>query len=143
MVWSEIEEEENLDGLSEEQRETFRQRAVPVPGSLIRETVELKNDARRAIPSTLICTGYSAAQYQAALAEESGEHGDLSSGDPFWIVDPLDGTSNFACGFPLFAISLALIHGGNGMRTLVNDYATQPLTRSILKSMPVPVLMSH
>lgn len=29
---------------------------------------------------------------------------------------------------------LALIHGGNGMRTLVNDYAMQPLTRGILKS---------
>jgi succinate dehydrogenase / fumarate reductase membrane anchor subunit len=29
---------------------------------------------------------------------------------------------------------LALIHGGNGMRTLVNDYAVQPLTRGILKS---------
>jgi len=29
-----------------------------------------------------------------------------------WCLDPLDGTSNFACGFPVFAISLALIHGG-------------------------------
>jgi myo-inositol-1(or 4)-monophosphatase len=29
-----------------------------------------------------------------------------------WCLDPLDGTSNFACGFPLFAISLALIRGG-------------------------------
>src|SRR5687767_75013 len=29
MVWKEIEEEENLDGLSEEQKETFRRRAVP------------------------------------------------------------------------------------------------------------------
>lgn len=29
---------------------------------------------------------------------------------------------------------LALIHGGNGMRTLINDYATLPLTRGVLKS---------
>jgi myo-inositol-1(or 4)-monophosphatase len=28
-----------------------------------------------------------------------------------WCLDPLDGTSNFACGYPLFAISLALIRG--------------------------------
>lgn len=28
---------------------------------------------------------------------------------------------------------LALIHGGNGMRTLINDYATLPLTRNVLK----------
>jgi pimeloyl-ACP methyl ester carboxylesterase len=69
MVWSEIEEEENLDGLSEEQKETFRQRAVPVPGSLMRETVELTNDARRDIPSTMICTGFTAEQYQTYARE--------------------------------------------------------------------------
>jgi pimeloyl-ACP methyl ester carboxylesterase len=69
MVWSEIEEEENLDGLSEEQKETFRQRAVPVPGSLIRESVDLTNDARRDIPSTFICTGFSAEQYQTYARE--------------------------------------------------------------------------
>ena len=69
MVWSEIEEEENLDGLTDEQKETFRQRAVPVPGGVIRETVELTNDARRDIPSTLICTGFTAEQYQTYARE--------------------------------------------------------------------------
>jgi pimeloyl-ACP methyl ester carboxylesterase len=69
MAWEEIEAEENLDGLSEEQKETFRQRAVPVPGSLIRETVELTNDARRDIPSTFICTGFTAEQYRTYAAE--------------------------------------------------------------------------
>ena len=69
MVWSEIEEEENLDGLTEGQKETFRQHAVPVPGSLLRETVELTNDARRDIPSTLICTGFTAEQYQTYARE--------------------------------------------------------------------------
>jgi pimeloyl-ACP methyl ester carboxylesterase len=69
MVWSEIEEEENLDGLTEEQKETFRQRAVPVPGSLVRETLELTNDARRDIPSTFICTGFTAEQYQTYARE--------------------------------------------------------------------------
>jgi succinate dehydrogenase / fumarate reductase membrane anchor subunit len=29
---------------------------------------------------------------------------------------------------------LALIHGGNGMRTLINDYATLPMTRGVLKA---------
>jgi pimeloyl-ACP methyl ester carboxylesterase len=65
MVWAEVSEEENLDGISEEQLATFRERAVPVPGSLIREGAELTNDARRDIPSTLICTGFTAEQYQA------------------------------------------------------------------------------
>ncbi|CAN5140179.1 hypothetical protein BH23CHL9_BH23CHL9_13280 [soil metagenome] len=63
--WVEVSEEENLDGLSEEQLATFRERAVPIPGSLIREGAELTNDARRDIPSTLICTGFTAEQYQA------------------------------------------------------------------------------
>jgi len=69
MVWAEIEEEENLDGLTEEHKARFRERAVPVPGSLIRESVELTNDARRDIPSTLICTGFSAEQYQTYARE--------------------------------------------------------------------------
>src|SRR3990170_4555669 len=46
LVWKDIEEEENLDGLSEEQKETFQQRAVPVPGGVVRDGFELTNDAR-------------------------------------------------------------------------------------------------
>ena len=69
LVWKDIEEEENLDGLSEEQKETFRQRAVPVPGGVIRAAVEMSNDARRDIPSTVICTGFPSEQLQA-YAEE-------------------------------------------------------------------------
>jgi pimeloyl-ACP methyl ester carboxylesterase len=69
MVWEEIEAEENLDGVSEDDRARFRERAVPVPGSLLRESVDLKNDARRDIPSTLICTGFTAEQYQTYARE--------------------------------------------------------------------------
>jgi pimeloyl-ACP methyl ester carboxylesterase len=67
--WASVEEEENLDGLSDEQKETFRQRAVPVPGGVLRGAVELTNDARNDIPSTLICTGYTAEQYQTYARE--------------------------------------------------------------------------
>ena len=69
MVWEEIEAEENLDGLTEEHKETFRQRAVPVPGGVLRGSAELTNDARRDIPSTLICTGFTAEQYQTYAKE--------------------------------------------------------------------------
>jgi pimeloyl-ACP methyl ester carboxylesterase len=69
MVWRDIEAEENLDGLSEEQKETFRERAVPVPGSLLREAADLGSDARNDIPSTLICTGFTAEQYQTYARE--------------------------------------------------------------------------
>jgi pimeloyl-ACP methyl ester carboxylesterase len=67
--WEEVAEEENLDGLSEEQLETFRRRAVPVPGGVLREGVELTNEARRDIPSTVICTGYTSEQYKDAAKE--------------------------------------------------------------------------
>jgi hypothetical protein len=61
--------EENLDGLSEEQLERFRRRAVPQPGGVIREAVELTNDARLDIPSTAICTGFTSQQYKDAVKE--------------------------------------------------------------------------
>jgi len=69
MVWSEIEAEENLDGLTDEQKETFRRRAVPVPGGVLRGRTELRNDARRDIPSTLIATGFSSDQYRSYARE--------------------------------------------------------------------------
>ena len=69
MIWSEIEAEENLDGLTDEQKATFRERAVPVPAGVLRETIELTNDARRDVPSTLIATGFTAAQYQTYARE--------------------------------------------------------------------------
>jgi pimeloyl-ACP methyl ester carboxylesterase len=72
MVWKDIAEEENLNGLTEEQMETFRQRAVPEPGALLREGAELTNDARRDIPSTLICTGFTAEQYQSYARDHPG-----------------------------------------------------------------------
>jgi pimeloyl-ACP methyl ester carboxylesterase len=67
--WDDLAKEENLDGLSEEQLARFRQRAVPVPGNLLREGVELTNDARRDIPSTIIATGYTSADYKKYAAE--------------------------------------------------------------------------
>jgi pimeloyl-ACP methyl ester carboxylesterase len=67
--WAQIEAEENLDGLSEDQRRRFRDRAVPVPGNVLREGIELRNDARRDIPSTIIATGYSSEDYRKYAAE--------------------------------------------------------------------------
>jgi pimeloyl-ACP methyl ester carboxylesterase len=68
--WEELAAEENLDGLSEEQLETFRQRAVPEPGGVLRGGPELTNDARLDIPTTAIATGYTSDQYKEAV-----EHG--------------------------------------------------------------------
>ena len=45
----------------------------------------------------------------------------LESGKPIWILDPLDGTSNYASGIPFYAVSLALIEEGELRIGLVYD----------------------
>ncbi len=67
--WDALAEEENLTGVSEAQQATFRERAVPVPGSMLREPYMFTNDARRDVPSTIIATGFSAADYQKYASE--------------------------------------------------------------------------
>lgn len=43
------------------------------------------------------------------------------SAQPLWCLDPLDGTSNFAAGIPIFAVSLALVVGGSLRLGIVYD----------------------
>jgi pimeloyl-ACP methyl ester carboxylesterase len=72
MVWKEIEEGENLDGLSEAQKETFRQKAVPEPAGVLREGAELTNDARLDVPTTVIATAYTSDDYKKYAKEGYG-----------------------------------------------------------------------
>ncbi len=67
--WDSVAAEENLEGLREEQKATFRERAVPVPGALLRDGYAFTNDARRNIPSTIIATGYTSEAYQSYAQE--------------------------------------------------------------------------
>jgi myo-inositol-1(or 4)-monophosphatase len=58
------------------------------------------------------------------LAEESGRSG----GDEFvWIIDPLDGTTNFLHSFPVFAVSIAVEHRGRLEHAVVYDPMRQEL----------------
>ena len=50
--------------------------------------------------------------------EESGSHG-KSDAEYEWIIDPLDGTTNFLHGHPQYAISMALLHKGVLQEALV------------------------
>src|SRR5262245_61621678 len=61
------------------------------------------------------------------LAEESGrEHGARHS-EYVWIIDPLDGTTNFLHGFPVYAVSIALAHRGQVEQAVVYDPARNDL----------------
>jgi myo-inositol-1(or 4)-monophosphatase len=53
------------------------------------------------------------------LGEEGGET--AGDGDVRWIVDPLDGTTNFAHGLPMFAVSIALEKAGEVVLGVVHD----------------------
>lgn len=55
----------------------------------------------------------------AILAEESGDSGPESEYQ--WIIDPLDGTTNFIHGFPQYAISIALTHKGSLVQAVIYD----------------------
>jgi myo-inositol-1(or 4)-monophosphatase len=57
----------------------------------------------------------------AILAEESGrEHGAKHS-EYTWIIDPLDGTTNFLHGFPVYAVSIGLAYRGQVQQGVVYD----------------------
>jgi len=59
------------------------------------------------------------------LAEESGAQGDETEYQ--WIIDPLDGTTNFLHGFPHFAVSIALRVRGRLEQAVVYDPVRQEL----------------
>ncbi|MFL5981078.1 MAG: alpha/beta fold hydrolase [Gaiellaceae bacterium] len=65
--WEDL--DENLDGISEEQLQAFRERAVPEPAGAMREGVTLSNDARLDIPTTAICTAFTSEQYKEAVQQ--------------------------------------------------------------------------
>src|SRR4030067_1772173 len=82
---------------------------------LDRLTVETKglkdyvSEVDRMAENEIIRVLRAAYPYHGFLGEETG----AQSGDDFvWIIDPLDGTTNFLHGLPHFAVSIALKHKG-------------------------------
>jgi len=57
----------------------------------------------------------------AILAEESGSTAGAPDSEYQWIIDPLDGTTNFIHSFPQYAISIALAHKGIVTQAVVFD----------------------
>ena len=61
----------------------------------------------------------------AILAEESGAHD--GNAEFQWIIDPLDGTTNFLHGFPVFSVSIAVKHHDRLEHAVVYDPMRQEL----------------
>ena len=78
---------------------------------------EVDQAAEKAIIETLL-TAY---PQHGILAEEAGQqHGNADS-DFVWIIDPLDGTTNFIHGFPVYCVSIALSVRGKIEQAVVYD----------------------
>ena len=60
----------------------------------------------------------------AILAEESGASGEHEFQ---WIIDPLDGTTNYVHGFPVFSVSIAVAHQGELQHGVVYDPLRQEI----------------
>ena len=61
------------------------------------------------------------------LAEESGTSRGAADSEFVWIIDPLDGTTNFIHGFPTYAVSIALAHRNQVQQAVVYDPARNDL----------------
>jgi len=79
---------------------------------------EIDQAAEKALIDTLL-TAY---PDHCILAEESGEMpGKFGGADHVWIIDPLDGTTNFIHGFPVYCVSIALAVKGRIEQAVVYD----------------------
>lgn len=81
-------------------------------------SMTLVTDTDKAAETAIIEVLRNHSQY-GVLSEESGCSGKESG--PIWIVDPLDGTSNFVRSLPLFAVSVALVIQKNILLGVVFD----------------------
>ena len=78
---------------------------------------EVDQAAEQAIIDTLL-TAYPG---HGILAEESGRAHGAKHSDFVWIIDPLDGTTNFIHGFPVYCVSIALTFRGKVEQAVVYD----------------------
>jgi len=77
-----------------------------------------------AAEAAIIETLRDAYPHHAFLAEESGASGE---GEVVWIIDPLDGTTNFMHGFPTFAVSIACQMAGRMEHAVIYDPMRQEI----------------
>ena len=76
------------------------------------------SEVDKAAERTIIQTILDVYPTHAILAEESGAQGES---EYLWIIDPLDGTTNFLHGFPQYAVSIALQHNGVLTQAVIYD----------------------
>jgi myo-inositol-1(or 4)-monophosphatase len=81
----------------------------------------------RAAEASIIETLLAAYPGHGILAEESGSTRGAKDSDYVWIIDPLDGTTNFIHGLPTYAVSIALSFRNQIQQAVVYDPARNDL----------------
>ncbi|MGZ8216949.1 inositol monophosphatase family protein [Methylomagnum sp.] len=84
------------------------------------------SDVDRNAEREIIYTLQKAYPSHAFIGEESGLTG-AAKAEYVWVIDPLDGTTNFLHGFPQFAVSIALFHKGKVDKGVIYDPVKQEL----------------
>ncbi|MDP2066828.1 MAG: inositol monophosphatase family protein [Burkholderiaceae bacterium] len=74
-----------------------------------------------AAEQTIIETLLTAYPGHGILAEESGSTHGAKDSECVWIIDPLDGTTNFIHGFPVYCVSIALAVRGKIEQAVIYD----------------------
>jgi myo-inositol-1(or 4)-monophosphatase len=88
---------------------------------VVKSVNDFVTEVDKAAEDAIIATILEAYPGHGILAEESGrEHGAKHS-DYVWIIDPLDGTTNFIHGFPVYSVSIALSFRGQVQQAVVYD----------------------
>mgnify|MGYP005849879677 CR=1 FL=1 len=82
--------------------------------------IDLVTEVDRACEA-LIVEGIRRARPRDAILAEEGQGGDGGDGATCWIIDPLDGTTNFAHGFPHFCVSIGVEQAGSRLVGVVYD----------------------
>lgn len=100
----------------------YHERHVPFE---LKGEFDLVTEADRASEKLIVERLRSHFPSHAIVAEEGGGH--ESSSEYRWFVDPLDGTTNFAHGFPMFCVSMVLERAGELIAGVVYDPIHQEL----------------
>jgi myo-inositol-1(or 4)-monophosphatase len=79
------------------------------------------SEVDRAAEAAIVETLHAAYPDHAILAEEGTAKGANASAEHVWIIDPLDGTTNFLHGFPQYCVSIALQHKGQITQGVIYD----------------------
>ncbi|MEZ6093876.1 MAG: inositol monophosphatase family protein [Pirellulaceae bacterium] len=90
------------------------------------QTLGLVTQADLESEQSIVKTLSAAFPSDTILGEESGLNCETQT-DRIWVVDPLDGTNNFACGVPHFAISIALWENARPKLGVIHNPMTDDL----------------